>query len=164
MSPDVVLILLLGVPVAILLLWRVNAALVFLSACLGTVLLNFVGKDANDFAGMFLPFLSGNNLKLALLLLPVVLTTVFMIKTLKSSQILLNIVPAVGTGLLLTLLIVPLLPADYATQVQATMIWHHVEQVQTLVVGISALACLVFLWSQRPKMPHGKHGHAGKHH
>ena len=164
MSPDVVLILLIGVPVAILLLWRINAALVFLSACLGTVLLNFVGKDANDFASMFVPFLNGNNLKLALLLLPVVLTSVFMIKTLKSSQILLNILPAVGTGLLLALLVVPLLPPDYSSQIRSSMAWHEVEQLQTLIVGTSALACLVFLWSQRPKAVHGKHGHVGKHH
>lgn len=164
MSPDVVLLLLAGVPVAVLMLWRINASFVFLSACLGTVLLTFVGKDATDFASMFLPWLNGNNLKLALLLLPVVLTTFFMVKTIKHSQLLFNVLPAVGTGLVLALLVVPLLPVDYAGQVKASMVWHELEQVQTLIVGASALACLVFLWSQRPKTDHTKAKHHSKHH
>jgi hypothetical protein len=164
MSPDVTALLIAGVPIAVLLLWRVNASFVFLSACLGTVLLTFVGGDATDFASMFLPFLGGNNLKLALILLPVVLTTVFMAKTVKPSQLLFNVLPAVGTGLLLVLLTVPLLPTDYAAQIKVSMVWHEVEQLQTLIVGASALACLVFLWSQRPKTAHDKHGHRGKHH
>lgn len=164
MSPDVTTLLIAGVPVAILMLWRVNASFVFLSACLGTVLLTFVGSDATDFASMFLPWLNGNNLKLALLLLPVVLTTVFMLKTVKPSQLLLNVLPAVGTGLLLVLLVVPLLPTDYAAQVKSSLVWHEVEQLQTLIVGASALACLVFLWSQRPKTAHDKHAHHSKRH
>jgi hypothetical protein len=164
MSPDVTLLLLVGAPVAILMLWRINASLVFLSACLGTVLLRFVGDDASDFAGMFLPFLSGNNLKLALVLLPVVLTTIFMMKTLRGGQLLFNTLPALGTGLILALLIVPLLPSEYVAQVQSSVVWRQLLQLQALVVGASALACLVFLWSQRPKQSHGKLGHHTKHH
>lgn len=157
------LLLLVGAPIVILMLWRINAALVFLSACLGTVLLRFVGDDASYFAGMFLPWLSGDNLKLALLLLPVVLTALFMIKTIKGGQLLFNVLPAVGTGLVLALLIVPLLPSDYAVQVQSSTIWGQLLQLQALVVGASALACLVFLWSQRPKHTHGKGASRSKH-
>lgn len=164
MSPDVMLILLVGVPVAVLMIWRINAALVFLSACLGVVLLTLVGNDANDFADMFLPFLSGNNLKLVLLLLPVVLTTIFMVKTLKGGWLLFNILPAIGTGLVLALLVTPLLPPDYSQQVQASAMWHQLQQLQSLVIGASALACLFFLWSQRPKHASDRHGHHGKRH
>ncbi|CAN5415959.1 hypothetical protein BH09PAT4_BH09PAT4_02220 [soil metagenome] len=165
MSPDVMLLLLVGVPIAVLMLWRINASFVFLSACLGTVLLTFVGTDASDFASMFLPFLSGNNLKLALLLLPVVLTTVFMIKTVTGGRLLFNVLPALGTGLVLALLVVPLLPTDYSQQVQASSVWHQLQQLQSLIVGASALACLFFLWTQRPKPPHhGKHLPHSKHH
>ncbi len=164
MSPDIMLLLLVGVPVAALMLWRINASFVFLSACLGTVLLTFVGTDASDFASMFLPFLSGNNLKLALLLLPVILTSVFMVKTIVGGRLLFNILPAFGTGLVLALLVVPLLPSSYSQQVQASTVWHQLSQLQALVVGASALACLFFLWTQRPKSVHGKHAAHGKHH
>jgi hypothetical protein len=162
MSPDVMLLLLVGIPVAVLMIWRINASFVFLSACLGTVLLTFVGTDATDFANIFLPFLNGDNLKLALFLLPVVLTTVFMIKTVNGGRLLFNVLPAVGTGLVLALLVVPLLPHNYSQQLQSSEVWHQLQQLQSLVVGASALACLFFLWTQRPKSVHGKH--SNKHH
>jgi hypothetical protein len=162
MSPDVTLALLAGVPVLVLMLLRVNATLVFLSACLGAVLLQFVGADANDFFAMFLPSLAGNNLKLALLLLPVVLTTVFMIKTVQGSKLVFNLLPALGFGFLLTLLVVPLLPGGESFALRGSQTWHMAQQLQSLVIGVSALLCLLFLWMQRPKGHHdGKHG---KHH
>lgn len=161
MSPDAVALLFLAVPLVVLMLLRVNASLVFLSACLGAVLLHYVGNDAADFANMFLPFLSGNNLRLALVFLPVVLTTIFMIKTVRGASLLFNILPAVGTGLLIAIMAIPLLPHDLAVQVQASSVWHTLQQVQALAVGASALVCLFFLWTQRPKHSQDKHA---KHH
>jgi hypothetical protein len=161
MSPDVTLALLAGVPVLILMLLRVNATLVFLSACLGAVLLLFVGADANDFFAMFLPSVDGNNLKLGLLLLPVVLTTILMIRTVQGSKLLFNLLPALGFGFLLALLVVPLLPPGESFALRGSQTWHVALQLQSLVIGASALICLLFLWMQRPKDHHGKHG---KHH
>jgi len=161
MSPDIAVLLLAGVPVVILMVLRVNASLVFMSACLGEVLLRYIGGDATDFANMFLPWLNGNNLKLALLLLPVVLTTVFMMRTVRGGRLMLNILPALGTGLLLALVAVPLLPASFADQVRVSQAWDKLLQLQSLVVGVSALVCLFFLWTQRPKQAHDKHA---KHH
>jgi hypothetical protein len=161
MSPDVTLALLAGLPVLVLMLLRVNATLVFLSACLGAVLLQLVGADANDFFAMFLPALSGNDLKLGLLLLPVVLTTIFMIKTVQGTKLAFNLLPALGFGFLLALLIVPLLPGGESFALRGSQIWHVAQQLQSLVIGVSALICLLFLWMQRPKNHHDKHG---KHH
>jgi hypothetical protein len=157
MSPDLTLLLLIGGPALLLMLLRVNASLVFLSTCLGAVLLQLVGGDANDFFSMFLPSLSGNNLQIGLLLLPVVLTTVFMIKTVHGGKLLFNLLPALGTGFLLSLLLVPLLPGGEAYALQHSQSWDVVQQLQALAIGASALTCLLFIWMQRPK------GHEGKH-
>jgi hypothetical protein len=162
MSPDLTLLLLIGGPALVLMLLRANASLVFLSTCLGAVLLQLVGADANDFFGMFLPSLGGDNLKLALLLLPVVLTTIFMIKTEQGTSLVFNILPALGTGFLLALLIVPLLPGGEAYALQHGQYWDMIQKLQALVVGTSALVCLLFIWMQRPKGHHDKHGK--KHH
>jgi hypothetical protein len=110
---------------------------------------------------MFLPSLGGNNLKLGLLLLPVVLTTVFMIKTVHGSKLVFNLLPALGFGFLLTLLIVPLLPGGESFALRGSQSWHVAQQLQSLVLGVSALLCLLFLWMQRPAHHDGKHG---KHH
>lgn len=157
MSPDVTLIILAVVPALVLMLLRVNATLVFLSACLGAVLLQLVGADANDFFAMFMPSLSGNNLKLGLLLLPVVLTTIFMIRTVQGSKLVFNVLPALGFGFLISLLVVPLLSPGESYALRGSQTWHVAQQLQSLVIGVSALLCLLFLWMQRPKHPHDKH-------
>lgn len=161
MSPDLTLLLLIGGPALLLMVLRVDAALVFLSACLGAVLLQLVGTDANDFFGMFLPALAGNNLKLGMLLLPVVLTTIFMIRSLSGPKLAFNLLPALGTGFLLSLLIVPLLPGGESYALQHSNAWSQIQQLQALVVGASALICLLFLWTLRPHSSHNKHK---KHH
>ena len=160
MSPDLTLLLLIGGPALLLMLLRANAALVFLSTCLGAVLLQLVGTDANDFFGMFLPSLSGNNLQIALLLLPVILTSVFMIKSVEGGKLLFNLLPTIGTGFLLSLLLVPLLPGGESYALQHSQSWEAIQKLQALAIGASALICLLFLWMQRPKH-HGKHK---KHH
>jgi hypothetical protein len=158
MSPDLTLLLLIGGPALLLMVLRANASLVFLSTCLGAVLLQLVGNDANDFFGMFLPGVSGNNLQIGLLLLPVILTTVFMVKSIDGAKILFNILPALGTGFLLSLLLVPLLPGGESYALEHSESWQIVQQLQAGVVGATALLCLLSLWMQRPK------GHnIGKH-
>jgi hypothetical protein len=162
MSPDLIFAALIAVPALILMLLRVNAALVFLSACLGSVLLQFVGGDAMDFFSMFLPKVSPDYIKLGLILLPVVLTTLFMIKTVKGGGLAFNLLPALGTGLLIALLVVPLFTPGLSNAITGSDAWNQAFKLQSLMVGASALLCLFFLWMQRPK--HHKEDKHGKHH
>lgn len=152
---------------AILLLWlRVNATLVFLSLCLGDVLVQFVAKDTMEYLTLHagqVPSQASNagsdTIKLALLLLPVVLTTIFMIRTIHGNgKLLLNALPAVGVGLLGALLVVPLLPPGLSHNVLRSPLWSQVLNVQDIIVGASAFICLLVLWLQRPKSGEGKHG------
>jgi hypothetical protein len=158
MSPDIVLFVLIGGPALLLMALMANASLVFLSVCLGAVLLQLVGSDANDFFNTFIPKLSGNNLQIGLLLLPVVLTTIFMIRSVKGGKWAFNVLPALGCGFLLTLLLVPLLPGGEAYALQHSKTWNQVQQLQALAIGASALICLLLLWTQRPKHHDDKHG------
>lgn len=163
MSPDVIFLMLVAVPVLLLMILRVNAALVFLSTCLGAVLLQYVGSETNDFFHTFLPKVDPSDIKLGLVLLPVVLTSIFMVKTVKGNKLVFNLLPALGTGLLLTLLLVPLLPSGIDKNIVASQTWHQLQDAQALIVGISALLCLFFLWLQRPKTGHDEKQHGKKH-
>src|SRR5581483_8575665 len=113
MSPMLTLAAIVLVPVAVMMVCRINAALVFLSLCLGDVLVQFVAPDASSFMGLFsgrMANADSNTIKLGLLVLPVVLTAIFMIRTVRGGvRLLLNALPAAGAGLLGALLIVPLL-------------------------------------------------------
>src|SRR4051812_3807764 len=113
MTPQMTLAAIVLLPVIGLLVLRVNAALVFLSLCLGDVLVQFVASDANQFITFLSTSRAGSQihtsddwLKLGLLLLPVILTAVFMIRTVRGpGRLLLNALPAAGVGLLGALLV-----------------------------------------------------------
>lgn len=167
MTPVITLAAIVLVPVLVLLVLRINAALVFLSLCLGDVLVQFVGNDAKDFFSMLSP--TGRDIQpdnhmvsLVLLLLPTVLTAIFMIRTVRGKgRLLLNMLPAAGVGLLGALLVVPLLSPGLSHNIVRSDLWSEVQQAQDLIVGTSALVCLLVLWLQRPKTGSGKHS---KHH
>lgn len=169
MTPELTLAAIVVVPVAVLLLLRINAALVFLSLCLGDVLVQFTASDAGN---LFAQLQGGNgvpavqvtndNLKIALLLLPALLTAIFMIRTVRgNSRLLLNALPAAGVGLLGALLVVPLLPPGLSNDIIASSLWLQVLRTQDAIVAASAVVCLIVLWLQRPKT--GGHGHKKKH-
>ena len=159
MSTDLALGLIVGAPVLVLMILRVNAALVFLSLCLGDVLVRFTANDAGSFLTTFSGShtvtsvtTSNSNVKIILLLFPVVLTTIFMVRTVQGgTRLLLNILPAAGVGLLGALLLVPLLPPGLAHNVIGSSLWDQAQKAQVLIVGASALVCLLVLWLQRPK-------------
>ena len=171
MTPPVIVLaaIVLG-PAVLLMVLRINAALVFLSLCLGDVLVQFVASDAGNFltqhAGQVVSLptsdTGANNVKLVLLLLPAVLTAVFMIRTIRGqSRLLLNLLPAAGVGLLGGLLVTPLLPSGLSHNVIGSSLWPQIQRTQDLIVGGSAVVCLIVLWLQRPKAG-GSHRH-GKH-
>jgi hypothetical protein len=153
MSPELILVALVAGPAALLVLLRVNAALVFLSLCLGDVLVSFTYKDAVSIisGASTSAHASDTVIRLGLLLAPALLTTLFMIKTIKGSKKYMNILPAVGAGLLTALLVVPLLPPGLAHTVLATKLWTQIQSFQSGIVALSTLVCLFFLLLQRPK-------------
>lgn len=157
MSPVLILALIVLAPATLIVLLRANAALVFLSLCLGVVLVEFVANDADLMLSAVSTRATPNNVKILLLIIPMALTIFLMAKTVKSSRLMLNALPALGAGLLLALLVVPLLPPHTAEAVMKSSSWQQVQKLQDMIVGASALLSLFFLWLQRPKA-HDKHG------
>lgn len=166
MTPEITLGAIVIVPVVILMFLRINATLAFMSLCLGDVLVQFVSPDANQFLALFSAHVpkgvdNGDDfIKLILLLLPLVLTAIFMIRTVHgNARLLLNLLPAAGVGLLGALLVTPLLPSDLSQHIIGSSTWNQLLRLQDLIVGASALSCLLVLWLQRPKAGHSKkHG------
>jgi hypothetical protein len=165
MSPDLTLAAIVIIPAIVLMVLRINAALVFLSLCLGNVLVQFVASDASSWLTTFssahtttIVTTTNSNIKIGLLLLPAVLTAIFMIRTVQgSARVLLNLLPSIGVGLLAALLVVPLLAPGTSHNIIASSLWFNAQQAQNLIIGLSAIVCLIVLWLQRPKAGHGKH-------
>lgn len=156
-SSSAVLAALVVVPVLLLMVLRINAALVFLSLCLGDVLVQFVANDAASIMSAMGVHFGLQTVKLILLGIPVVLTTIFMIRTVHGSRLVLNLLPAAAVGLVGAFLVIPLLPPHLAANIVDSSQWQQIKNAQDLIVGASALLCLFVLWLQRPKAE-GKHG------
>jgi hypothetical protein len=157
MNPTIILAVLLAAPVVLLMVLRVNAAQVFLSLCLGAVLVQFVGPDAAAILSSTSAHTHGaptsqSFVNLALLLLPVVLTTIIMIKSVKGrAKLAFNLLPAIGVATLGTLLAVPLMSAGLTGSLTQLTLWIKLENLQTLIISVNTLLALLFLWMQRPK-------------
>ncbi len=140
-------------PIVVIMLLRINATMVFLGLCLGYVLTQFLGNDAKSFAQTFLGHVSVSTsvMKLILLLFPAVFTALFMVRSVRGTKLIINLLPALGVGCLLTLFVVPLLPPGISHAITSMKIWHQAIRLQDLIIGLSALASLLTLWLLRPK-------------
>ncbi len=159
MNPLILASAIVAVPIIALTVLRINAAIVFLSLCLGEVLVMFVTKDATSTVGILNSHGSADQgmVALGLLVVPAILTAFCMIGTIKGKMTLaLNILPAVAVGALTLLLAKPLFSAGLQSGIESTVVWEQLQGLQTIIVSASALVSLFFLWIQRPKSHSGK--------
>ena len=139
---------------------RINAAIVFLSLCLGSVLVQFVGPDASTILSSTSARSVGQSssqylVNVGILLLPVILTSIIMIKSVKGkAHVAYNLLPAMGASALGALLVVPLMAPGLTGTIIRLPLWTELENLQTLIISISTLLTLLFLWMQRPKHSH----------
>jgi len=152
MSQTVLFVAAILVPVIVLTVLRVDAAMAFLSLCLGYVLVHFVSTDAISLLTTVYPHASSfseSTIKIIFLWLPVVLTIVAMFHSVHGVRVILNILPALGVGALGVILLEPLLSPGLRGALAGSSLWSQFQQAQTLVVGLSSLVSLVFLWLRR---------------
>ena len=169
MDPLIILIAALVVPLLAMMILRINAGIVFLALCLGNVLVQINGPDAATIMSSASarppgsPAPSQSYVNLVLLLLPVILTMVIMIHSVKTrAKLAFNLLPAIGVATLGVLITVPLLSAGLTGAIVREPLWKELENLQSLILSASAGLCLLFLWMQRPRPAHDDK--KGKHH
>lgn len=165
MPNNIELLIALVIPLVVLTALRINAAMVFLSLCLGYVLVTFVANDADSLISFLAPdanSVSASTLRLGMLLTPVVLTSIFMLFSVHGRiKVALNALPAAGVSILGLLLAVPLFTPGLRYAIESQSLWQQISQAQAMIVGISAFISLIFLWVQRrhtAKLEHRRHG------
>ncbi len=168
MNPLILAIAIVAIPIVVLTVLRINAAIVFLSLCLGEVLVMFVSTDATSTVGILNSTGRADTgmVSFGLLMVPAILTAFCMIGTVKGKLTqALNILPAIAVGALALLLAKPLFSTAMQSGIESTVVWEQLQGLQTIIVSASALISLFFLWIQRPKSGGGKAGkEEGKKH
>lgn len=155
MMPLVFLGLLIGVPVLLALLLRVNAVFLFLSLAVGELLVRYLGGEVllavnafvrGEFVSIAVP--------ITLLLGPVVLTLFILRKTLTHTRILVQLVPLLFVGLAIASLVVPLLPAYTQQEIYSQPLGDVLRQSQAIIIAVAAVLSLLLAWQA-----HKPHGH-----
>lgn len=147
MDSFVALAALAFVPVLLALFLRVSAVFIFLSLVAGNLLVTYVGDDAGLSLGMFVKGANADFLaNLGLLLLPVVLSLLFLRRTLPKSKFLLHLPALIASGLSLAVLALPLFDSNAQEQIFANQYGMMIRENQDIIIGATALMVLFIMW------------------
>lgn len=154
-------------PVLLTTLLRSNAAIAFMAVCVGSVLVTYTSSDVTSVASGFSThsvLATSDWVKLALLVIPLVVTVLFTRKAVKGlAQLIFNGLPALATGLLLALLVIPLLPSSVQRPIESQSVWHQLLNLQTAIVLGGALLSLLFLLSSHRTLRKSETKHSKGH-
>jgi hypothetical protein len=162
MMPLVLIGAIAGLPILLGLFLRVNAALLFLSVAAGALLQRAMGDSTELAMATFLRDAPVSYIAdIGLLVLPVVLTILFLRKSAKKSQVLLQLLPLVTVGLAFAALLLPLLPPHTQSEIYGLSFGSVVKQSQDLIIAVAVvlnllLAFRVFRHEESPKGKHHK--------
>ena len=151
---------LIGFTLFLLVFFKANAGILFLSACAGVILLQSLDPVVISAAGAVLPSEGEAYVKLLVVLLSMLFAAMMFRHSVKPSQLAIHGLLAVVTGLLLWLLLPSTTGLSWLRSAVREDIWQTLKSYETLVVSLGfCLSLVVVLLSK------GSHGHAkqGKH-
>jgi hypothetical protein len=138
---------------------RVSAVYLFLSLLIGDILVRYLSDDVTLAVSTFARnFHSDFIVQLALLATPVVLTVLFLRRSMPKSKILLHLIPLAATSIALVTFVLPLLPGGVQHNIVTTSWGSVIRNAQDLVISVTAIAILLLAWlTGRPNDGRGKH-------
>lgn len=147
MTPLILVIICLTLPLLLAVVFRINAVLLFLSIAIGGLLARHLGEDA---AWVLATFIKDPNLQaytnIALLLLPVGLTYFLLKKTLVGSKIVLQFIPLVLVSLMIGSLVISYLPGGMQSEVYQTEVGKVVKQATDVLIAGTAIMIMLLAW------------------
>ncbi len=152
------LILFILIPPAITYWLKSNAAIGFLAACAGFVLLSLTSSDLQqllDHANIVR--VSTDTLGLILLISPPILTLLATKKSVHGKYLRWShLLPALCAGGLLALIAVPLFSGSIRGDLANASLWTELQKIQPWIIGVGALSSLLLVWSDHLKPPKKK--------
>lgn len=160
MTAEIILIAVLGFPLLLGLLARVNTSYLFFSLLSGEILARYFGYDVE----LAFRMASGKESisqygELAVLVLPMVLTAVFLRKSLTRGRLLLHIVPLAVMGVVFAAFVLPVIPEHLIESVKSSKYGSELVDNSNAIVGVVVLIQLVTLWLTGRSESSGKKKH-----
>jgi hypothetical protein len=161
---DALLAVLILLPAVLAFFMKSNAAIAFLALCGGFAAITLSGSDIDHLVGQTkITSLTSNNVDLALLLLPLLLTLLLTFRSAASKNSrYFSLIPALCAGGLLAAVAGPMFNDSLQINVTGSSFWKQLKDAQSYIVGIGLLASLLLIWSGG--FSHGRsHGRGKKH-
>jgi hypothetical protein len=152
-----------GLPVLLALVFRVSSAMVFLSVATGALLQRTLHDSTTLALAALVKDGPVSDIANGLLLgLPVVLTLLFLRKSMPKKEVLLHLLPLVAAGAALGALVLPLLSSQMVTVLKASSYGQGFVQSADVIVAVAAglnlaLAWRVYRHKGESSKHHGKH-------
>lgn len=146
MIPLIVFGAIVGAPVLLALIMRVNAVYLFMSVCAGYLLQLSLSGSVDLLVATFLR--DSNSLviaRAALFALPIVLSLFFLRKTMRKSFIF-QIIPMIFSGLMFGLLLLPLLTDSFSQSVYDAQYGSSIRQSGDLVTALAVASNMILAY------------------
>ena len=156
---EVFLAILILLPVVMTYMLKSNAAASFLALCGGFTLLTLSGSDIEQLVGKTkITSLTSNNVDIALLALPLLLTLFLTYRSVNSkNRRYFQLLPALCAGGLLAVVASPMLGGSLSVDFSHSAVWKDLQNSQTYIVAAGLITSLFLIWS-------GGRGHHSKKH
>ena len=142
-------------------LLRSNAVYIFLMLCAGELCSRLIASDLTKIVNSIIeteaPTYSVVQIFL-LVIVPLVLLAMFR-RGVKSSKVMLQILPAISTVVIAFMLVVVKLPYDLQVRIQDSNTYNILEPYFGLAMAIGLLTSLFYLWTKRPNHKEEKKNH-----
>lgn len=139
--------ILLGLPIFFGLFFRVSAPHIFFAVMTGELLGRYFGEDVEHFmAETFKNEQLTHYAEALIITIPVILTALFLKRTLSKTKSLLNIFPLIITGVVYAAFMLPILPSELQAQVQTVPFGKDLFDTSSAIIGGVVLVQLVALW------------------
>lgn len=159
--PQALLVTLILLPAVLAFLLKSNAAVSFLALCGGFTLFTLSGSEIEQLVGQTkITSLTSNNVDLALLAIPLVITLIFTARSITSKKRrFLEIVPALCAGGLLAVVAAPMFSDALSVNFSDLQVWKQLHAAQTYIVATGLVASLLLIWTSgfNHKGQHKKH-------
>lgn len=157
MIPYLVLGVLLGLPLLLGLLFRVSTSHLFFSLMAGELLARYFGEEV----GLVVNSITKNRLvadyaEVAVILVPLILTALFLKGSLSKGKVIFHFAPLLITGIVLAAFLLPELPVDAQAQIKTIEAGRQLLDMSSAIVGGVVFLQLISLWLLN--RPHGEHG------
>jgi len=146
---DALLLVLILFPAVLSFFLKSNAGLGFLAFCGGFTAITLSGSDIQHLVGHTkITSLTSNNVDLALLILPLLLTLLFTYNSVSSKKLrYISVIPALCAGALLAVVAAPMFGSALQTNLSDSSFWHKLEDIEFYIVAVGLLSSLGLVWA-----------------